>query len=138
MTKPIAKPITGRLFFATALALPVAACTAAPESTERDIRAPAATVAGAPVSCISTNRIRNTHVHDDYTIDFEMVDGKVYRQTLRFRCASLGFEERFAYQTTIGQLCNTDTITVLQSGGGVPGPTCGLEQFVPVTLAKAP
>lgn len=130
------KPQTSRLILAAALALPVAACTAPPESAEREIHAPAATVAGAPVSCISTNRIRDTKVHDDYTIDFEMVDGTVYRQSLRYRCASLGFEERFAYQTTIGQLCSTDTITVLQSGGGVPGPTCALEAFVPVTLAK--
>lgn len=130
------KPDTTRLTLAAALFLPLAACAAAPESTQRDIRAPAATVAGEPVSCISTNRIRDTRVHDDYTIDFEMVDGKVYRQTLRYRCASLGFEERFGYQTTNGQLCSTDTITVLQSGGGVPGPTCGLEQFVPVTLDK--
>ena len=131
------KPRTTSLIFAAALALPIAACTAAPESTTRDIRAPAATVAGEPVSCISTNRIRDTRVHDDYTIDFHMVDGTTYRQSLRYRCASLGFEERFGYQTTTGQLCSTDTITVLQSGSGVPGPTCGLEQFVPVTLDKA-
>lgn len=112
-----------------------AACTSPPER-EPEIRAPAASVTGEPVSCISTTRLRETRVHDDYTIDFHMTDGKVYRNTMAHRCAGLGFEERFGYQTTISQLCNTDTITVLHSGGGVPGPTCGLEKFVPVKLDK--
>lgn len=115
-----------------ALALPLAGCTKGPDRAP-DLRAPAATAIGDPVNCVPTNRIRDTKVHDDYTIDFHMVDGAIYRNSMANRCSGLGFEERFGYKTTIGQLCNTDTITVLHSGG-VSGPTCGLEKFVPIRL----
>ncbi len=53
--------------------------------------------------------------------------------TLPNGCPGLGFEERFAYKTTIGQLCSTDIITVLRTGG-INGPSCGLGEFVPVEL----
>ena len=110
----------------------LAACAAETDTTA-EIRAPAAAAVGEPVNCIQTSRISTTRVHDDYTIDFEMLDNTIYRNTLPIRCGGLGFEERFGYQTTIGQLCSTDTITVLRSGG-INGPTCGLGQFVPVRL----
>ena len=110
----------------------LAGCAAEADSTP-DIDAPAADVVGEAVRCIQTSRISTTRVHDDYTIDFEMLDNTIYRNTLPIRCGGLGFEERFGYQTTIGQLCSTDTITVLRSGG-INGPTCGLGQFVPVRL----
>lgn len=103
---------------------------------EPAVRAPAVEVAGSAVECVQTSRIRNTVVHDDYTIDFVMDGGDVYRNTLPGRCPGLGFEERFAYQVSTGQLCRVDTITVLQSGAG-RGPTCGLGRFVPVRYAAA-
>ena len=115
------------------LALPIAGCGA---RTDREpaVRAPAVEVVGEPVNCIQTSRIRNTVVHDDYTIDFEMNGDTVYRNTLPNRCPSLGFEERFAHASTTGQLCRVDTITVLHAGGG-RGTTCGLGPFVPVRYA---
>jgi len=111
-------------------ALPLAACTAEAER-ERVIRAPAVEIAGEAQNCIQTSRIRNTVVHDDYTIDFQLRGDEIYRNTLRARCPGLGFEERFAYEVNTGQLCSSNTITVLQSGAG-RGPTCGLGEFVPV------
>lgn len=117
--------------------LPLAACVAEPEpEREREIRAPAIEVAGAPVHCIQTSNIRNTVVHDDYTIDFEMAGDRIYRNTLPNRCFSLGFEERFAHSSSTGQLCNVDTITVLYSNGN-RGPACGLGEFLPVRYVKA-
>jgi len=119
-----------KLTLFAALGLPLAAC--APEiDRPATVDAPAVRVVGAAESCITTSQIRNTKVHDDYTIDFEMNGGRTYRNTLPGRCGSLGFEERFAYQTTVGRLCNTDTITVLDSSGR-SGITCGLGEFVPV------
>ena len=114
---------------------PLAACTAEAVDEPR-IEAPPAVAVGEPVNCVQTNRIRDTRVHDDYTIDFEMTDRTIYRNTLPGRCSGLGFEERFAHRTTTGRLCNTDTITVLRSGG-IDGPTCGLGMFVPVRLTES-
>jgi hypothetical protein len=87
--------------------------------------------AGKPVSCIMPSRIRNTRVLDDKTIDFEMLNGDVYRNTLPNSCPSLGFEERFSYQLSTSQLCSVDIITVLQSGGPglMRGASCGLGEF---------
>ena len=102
----------------------------------RDTGVPAATPNGAPVDCVSLSQVRETHVRSDQVIDFEMRDRKILRNTLPYGCPSLGFEERFAYQVTNNQLCSVDTITVLQSGGGLNrGATCGLGKFQPVTLA---
>jgi hypothetical protein len=113
-----------------AAVLPIAAC-AAPSEREREIRAPAAEIVGEPANCIQTSRINNTVVHDDYTIDFKMLGGEVYRNTLPSRCPQLGFEERFAYSVPTGQLCRVDTITVLLPDGQ-RGVSCGLGQFVPI------
>jgi hypothetical protein len=117
-----------------AAALAAAACTAQADSAA-DVRAPAVTIAGEPEDCISTSRIAGTRAHDDYTIDFEMIGGEVYRNTLHGRCPGLGFDERFGYRVNGGQLCRLDTITVIQSGG-TSGATCALGQFVPVRYVE--
>lgn len=131
--------MTQRLNTAALLAAAAVSMVACSPQADRQqqVRAPAVVVLGEPVSCIQTSRIRNTTVHDDYTIDFEMSGSAVYRNTLPARCPGLGFEERFAHQTTTGQLCRVDTITVLQQGGSGRGPTCGLGSFVPVRYADA-
>jgi hypothetical protein len=119
-----------------AATLTVTACTSETASTS-EVNAPAVTIAGEPENCIQTSRIAGTRVHDDFTIDFELTGGNVYRNTLPGRCPGLGFEERFGYRVSAGQLCRLDTITVLQSGGATPGPTCALGPFVPVRYVDA-
>jgi hypothetical protein len=96
---------------------------------------PAATPTGEAVSCIQLNQVRQTHVRSDQVIDFELSGKRIYRNTLDSACPSLGFEERFAYSVSNGELCSTDLITVLQSTG-TRGATCGLGKFQPVSLAK--
>jgi hypothetical protein len=91
---------------------------------------------GKPVDCVQLSRVRSTSVHGDSVIDFHMGGGKVYRNTLPMSCPSLGFEERFLYKTSIGQICSVDIITVLQSPGLSRGPSCGLGKFQPVKLVK--
>lgn len=90
--------------------------------------------AGKPVNCVHIRQIRNTEVRDDKTIDFHMLGGKIYRNTLPHSCPSLGFEEKFMYKTSLSQLCSVDIITVLHSaGGGVDrGASCGLGKFQPM------
>ena len=117
-----------------ALVLPLCACAEEAE-TAADLRAPAVEVLGEPVSCILVSRIRNTVVHDDYTIDFQLIGGDTYRNTLPHRCPSLGFEESFAYEVSTDSLCAVDTISVIQRGAR-RGPHCGLGQFVPVRYAE--
>jgi hypothetical protein len=89
--------------------------------------------AGKPVNCIQLTNIRSTNVRDDRTIDFVMNGNKVYRNALPNSCPSLGFEKRFAYKTSISQLCSVDIITVLYSTPDLSrGPSCGLGQFQPM------
>ena len=121
----------------TLMALVVAAIAAPGAAKDRN-QFPEAEPAGKPQSCIRTSQIRQTHVRNDWVIDFEMIGGKFYRNTLPMSCASLTFEQRFAYRTSMGQLCSTDTITVLQQGASNAGPSCGLGEFQPVRLVKKP
>ena len=112
--------------------LPLTACTPPVAEVPAD-RVPAAQVAGPALSCIDTQRIRNTRVHGNRTIDFQMVGKETYRNTLPYTCPELGFEERFAYSLAIPRLCSTDIVTVLHSDGS-RGASCGLGEFVPVTM----
>lgn len=80
-----------------------------------------------PQNCVSLHAIRNTRVLDDRTILFEMAGHKTLLNRLPHRCPQLGFEKRFAYRTSLSQLCNTDIITVITSFGR--GASCGLGMF---------
>jgi len=93
--------------------------------------------AGEAVNCVQIQQIRNTDVLDDKTIDFHMLGGKIYRNTLPHSCPGLGFEQKFMYKTSLSQLCSVDIITVLQDAGGLHrGASCGLGKFQP--MEKAP
>jgi hypothetical protein len=121
---------------AAAAALMATGCSptsAAPTSARQ--APPAVVAAGAPVDCVQLTAIERTRVWGDDVIDFHMRGGKVYRNTLPMSCPNLGFEQRFSYKTTTGQLCSIDTIAVLPTGSSIPGPTCGLGKFQPVTIA---
>jgi hypothetical protein len=90
--------------------------------------------AGKPVNCLQLPQISESRVRDDRTIDFIMVGGQVYRNRLPNSCPELGFEERFAHETSIQEICSSDTITVLHGGGGLArGASCGLGEFQPVS-----
>ncbi len=120
------------LVFAYAFAL--AGCGSEPK---RPAVTPAATVIGQPQSCISIPQLRETRIRDDWTIDFIAESGRVWRNTLTSRCSGLEVGNRFSYETSLSQLCNTDVIYVLEPAVDLHrGPTCGLGTFVPVELAK--
>jgi hypothetical protein len=85
---------------------------------------------GAPESCVQIRSIRETRVRDDRTIDFHMLNGRVYRNSLPNNCPSLGSERAFSYSTSLSQLCSVDIITVIYQGGGpMRGASCGLGVF---------
>ena len=97
---------------------------------------PAATPDGKPQSCIPLTQIRESRVRSDQVIDFVTSGGRVYRNTLPYACPSLGFEERFAYETSQSELCSTDIITVIYTTPFSRGASCGLGQFQPVKLTS--
>jgi hypothetical protein len=99
---------------------------------------PPARSLGPAVSCVSLTQLRESRVRNDRVIDFRTTGKKWYRNTLPLDCPSLGFEERFSYQTSLSQLCSTDIITVLySSGGGLSrGASCGLGKFEPVEIER--
>ena len=107
-------------------------------AADRADRVPAAVPAGAPVSCIPLTAIRETQVRDDRTIDFVMRGRRppAYRVVLPYACPEFGFERRFAYTTSLSQLCSSDIITVLRTGPLMRGASCGLAPFQPVTLDR--
>lgn len=121
------------------VALALMACTPARDAGTAT-PAPAAAQwvpVGEPVTCVQTNRIRETRVLDDSTILFVMNDGTTLRNDLPNRCPGLGFERAFSYQTSISQLCNVDIITVINQGGGpTRGASCGLGLFTLVKPAE--
>lgn len=130
--------MTLKTFAATiALTSLVAAPALAIRKSDQEALA-AGTPTGKPVGCIQRSQIQNTRVRDDRTIDFVMRGrNQVYRNTLPYSCPQLGFEQAFSYETSIGQLCNVDIITVVHTGGGpVRGASCGLGQFTPIDLPR--
>ena len=122
-----------RILFPTALAI---AALAAPGSARDRNAVPAATITGKPQSCIPLRSIRESLVRSDQVIDFRVGGNKYYRVTLDRPCPQLGFERRFSYATSLSQLCAQDIITVLYSTPMLPGASCGLAPFQPVTIAK--
>lgn len=119
--------------------LALAACAGAdagPETAAMD-HVPAATPIGEARSCVPITQIRESRVRSDQVIDFVMRGGEAYRVTLPRRCPQLGFEQRFAYATSLSQLCRQDIITVLYQAPNLQrGASCGLAPFQPVRLAE--
>ncbi len=93
----------------------------------------------SPERCISTSRLRDTHIIDDRTMLFYIRGGDVYVNQFRHECRGLKREGRFSYRSSVNRLCGTDSIRVLHYFGGnlEPGIACGLGQFFPVSEEEA-
>ncbi len=89
--------------------------------------------------CISLVRIDHIEVIDRQHILFHMRGKKTYLNTLPHRCPGLSKHRPIMYRTSTSQLCDLDSITVLQSigRGYQPGASCGLGKFEPVTSLDA-
>lgn len=88
--------------------------------------------------CLSSNRIRNNEILDSSHIIFEISSSKKYLNTLPNACPGLKKGSTIMYRTSINKLCDLDIITILNSTGGgyMPGASCGLGQFVPISNAE--
>jgi hypothetical protein len=94
---------------------------------------------GGVQRCVSLRQIDYTKVIDDDTVLFFLKGGDVMRNDLPRNCPRLMSEDAFTYRTSIEQLCDSDTITVLDDVGAgfIPGATCGLGEFQPITDHEA-
>jgi hypothetical protein len=112
--------------------------TACAQGDAREDPVPPAQVTGPPETCIPINVIATTRIRSDSIIDFIAHDKRAWRVTLSSPCPTLKSENKFAYETSLSHLCNTDIITVLHdyASGIQRGASCGLSPFVPVTLPK--
>jgi len=125
MKRPVAITVAAVVSFSLMAPLALAAEPAAPApDAKKENKLPE----GA-LRCVSLHQIRGTRVVDAQTILFEMGGKKTLANRLPRKCPGLAFEKRFAYKTSLNQLCNTDVITVITSIGA--GASCGLGYFEP-------
>ncbi len=113
-----------------ALAILIIGCTtgtAANDTPPKELDKYIAT--GQTENCLGLRSIRQTRVLDDQHILFIMSGGKTYLSKLPRKCSRLGFNESFSYSTSLTKLCNTDIITVIDTGGRFTGSSCGLGMF---------
>jgi len=125
---------TSQAWMGTALLLLMAACAGGDNA-----RSPTVMVAdGPPTACISTRQIRSMRIVDDQTIEFEMSNRRVYRNTLPFRCSGLGFNQAIRHNSRTAQLCSVNMIMMRAPGGGWSGPSCQLGMFQPMKRVPVP
>jgi len=90
-----------------------------------------------PEDCVILRRIDRTEVIDDSTILFHMRGGEIYRNSLERTCPDLARVKSFSYRTSTNRLCSVDSITVFDPVSNVPGFTCLLGDFRPITAEEA-
>jgi len=87
-----------------------------------------------PLRCLSMSSIRSTKVVDDSTVLFYQ-GRRVFMNRLDRECLGLARSGTFTYQVQSGaryvRLCDSDSITVLETGGR--GFNCGLGMFEPLS-----
>ena len=82
-------------------------------------------------SCLQLGRIERTEVVDTRNILFYLKDRAIYQNALPHACATLADDKAFSYRVTMNQICDSDTITVLErwAFGFMPTETCILGDF---------
>ncbi len=87
---------------------------------------------------LSSSRIRNIDVLDDWTLLIEMRSHAYYVAHLPNRCTGLAVNDRFTYtlRGNNNRLSDLDLITVLFIDGRA-GRTCGLAKFEELSKKKA-
>jgi hypothetical protein len=103
------------------------------------LAATTAAAADAPqpkaLHCVDLSRIKQTEILDDQHMLFRMNDGKQYLNTLPHRCPGMRKDQPYLVRTIGDRLCDLDLVTMLDTApfGFMPGASCGLSKFEPVT-----
>lgn len=81
--------------------------------------------------CLQLTRIDHTEAVSNRDILFYLKDRSIYRNALPQTCQGLRAGKPFMYRVVLDQLCDTDTIALLddQGSGLVPTETCLLGKF---------
>jgi hypothetical protein len=91
-----------------------------------------------PLRCLSMNGIRSTKVVDDTRVLFFQARDKIFLNRLDRECLGLARSGTFEYRVQSGarhaRLCDTDSITVIETSGR--GLNCGLGRFEPLSQAE--
>ncbi|QQD19158.1 hypothetical protein I6N98_04695 [Spongiibacter nanhainus] len=89
--------------------------------------------------CVAINRIDQLKVVDRENVLFYMRGKEVYLNQLPHPCPGLSRHKTLMYRTSLNQLCDVDVITVLEDigGGFMPGASCGLGAFTPISAEEA-
>lgn len=89
--------------------------------------------------CLRLVTVDHMEIVNPQHILFHMRDGTIYDNRLSRRCPGLRRNDTIMYRTTLNRLCDIDTFTVLESTavGFMPGPTCSLGRFYPISRDEA-
>lgn len=120
-----------------------AAAPAAPRESQQNAKAEAklakaleGRVAGKPVSCISQQNITNSTIYDGTAIVYR-VGSTLYVNRPRVGQTSLDDDDILVSRTYGSQLCNLDTIRLIDRSTRFPTGFVGLGDFVPYAKPKA-
>lgn len=117
-------------------AMPAAAATRVSESGEAKLaKALDGRVAGKPVDCISLRSTGSSQVYDGTAITYEQ-GRTLYVNRPRMGAESLRRGDILVSKTFTDQLCNVDTVRLLDQGSRFERGFVGLGKFVPYTLPK--
>ena len=124
MSRSTARRAVSAGLLALAIAIPAAGEDSTPEPPKA-------------LSCLRLTQIDSSSVIDRQHIVFRMRDGRWYVNNLPYPCAGLRRDTPWLLRTSIAEVCDLDVVTVLNSigGGFMPGASCGLGRFEPVSEA---
>ena len=119
-----------RVLTATLLSAAVLAAPAMAGETKADKPAlEGFTRTGEMSNCIYSRQLDQVKILNKHQILFEMINGKYYLNEPE-NCPGLNKRYALKYDATIGQLCNTTIVTLLDTASGIHNQgSCGLSQF---------
>jgi hypothetical protein len=84
-------------------------------------------------SCLPLRDIDNSQILDDQTILFKTTGKQTYLNELPGPCPELKVQGTFSYKTPVNRLCNTDSITVVDTALHQQLSACLLGKFEKLT-----
>jgi len=93
-------------------------------------------VAGTPVSCISTSRVRSSKNVGDQTLLYEVSANLVYRNDPVGGCSGLQYGRTLITRTPSTQLCAGDIARVADLQTGMETGSCAFSEWVPYRTAQ--